>query len=471
VSTLPAAEDLILIVDDEPAVLTSLTVMLKAQGLGNVLGCADERQALELVGAHRPEAVLLDLGLPHIPGERLLADIRARFPDVPVIVVTARDEVRAAVDCMRAGAFDYMVKPVEESLLAAGVRQALATRKLEGTCRRLKSKLLSPTLSNPQAFAEITTNNRAMQAVFLIIEAIAGSGEPVLITGETGVGKERIARAVHRASGRAGPFLAVNAAGIDDEQFANTLFGHPRGAFTTALEALPGMIQQAAGGTLLLDEIGDLSPASQVKLLRLLDSGEYQPVGADLLKRSTARIVATTNRDLEARMAEGKFRHDLYYRISTHRLHVPPLRERADDLPLLLADLLREAAGKLKKEVPPVPAELVRRLAACDFPGNIRDLRQAVINSLAMSPAGELLLAPFQELLDRARPGASPGSPAPAASPAESAVFPARLPTLRQVRELLIAEALKRSGGNQSIAAGLLGISHQALNKRLKSGT
>ncbi len=470
-SALPVSEELILIVDDEPTVLTSLTAMLKANGLGNVLGCADERQALELVGARHPEAVLLDLGLPHIPGERLLADLRAGFPQVPVIVVTARDEVRAAVDCMRAGAFDYMVKPVEESRLAGGVKQALSARQLERTCSRLKGKLLSPTLSNPQAFADITTNNRTMHAVFLIIEAIAGSGEPVLITGETGVGKERIARAVHRSSGRAGLFVPANVAGMDDEQFANTLFGHYKGAYTGALEALRGMVQQADGGTLLLDEIGDLSPTSQVKLLRLLDSGEYLPLGADLPKRSTARIVATTNRDLEARMAEGKFRHDLYYRISTHRLHVPPLRERADDLPLLLADLLRDAAEKLGKEIPPVPAELVRQLQACEFPGNIRELRQAVINSLAMSPAGELLLAPFQELMDRARPGASPGLPAPAASPAESAVFPARLPTLRQVRELLIAEALKRSGGNQSIAAGLLGISHQALNKRLKSGT
>jgi DNA-binding NtrC family response regulator len=468
VSTLPVSEDLILIVDDEPAVLTSLTAMLKANGLGNVLGCADERQALELVGTRHPEAVLLDLGLPHIPGERLLADIRAGFPQVPVIVVTARDEVQAAVDCMRAGAFDYMVKPVEESRLAGGVKQALSARQLERNCSRLKGKLLSPTLSNPQAFADITTCNRTMHAVFLIIEAIAGSGEPVLITGETGVGKERIARAVHRSSGRAGLFVPANVAGMDDEQFANTLFGHHKGAFTGALEALRGMVQQADGGTLLLDEIGDLSPASQVKLLRLLDSGEYLPLGADLPKRSTARIVATTNRDLDARMAEGKFRHDLYYRISTHRLHVPPLRERADDLPLLLADLLRDAAEKLGKEIPPVPAELVRQLQACEFPGNIRELRQAVINSLATSSAGTLSLAPFQELMTRAKPRTPADSAAP---PVENAVFPASLPTLRQVRELLIAEALKRSGGNQSIAAGLLGISHQALNKRLKSGT
>jgi DNA-binding NtrC family response regulator len=464
-STLPVSEDLVLIIDDEPTVLTSLTAMLKANGLSNVLGCADERQVLELVGSRQPEAVLLDLGLPHIPGEKLLADIRAGFPHIPVIVVTASNDVQAAVDCMRAGAFDYMVKPVEESRLAGGVKQALSTRQLERNCRRLKNKLLAPTLSNPQAFAHITTHNRAMHAIFLIIESIADSGEPVLITGETGVGKELIAQAIHRASGRSGLFVPVNVAGLDDEQFANTLFGHRKGAFTGAQEALGGMIQQAAGGTLLLDEVGDLSLTSQVKLLRLLDSGEYLPLGADLPKRSTARIVATTNRDLDARMAEGKFRNDLYYRLSTHWLHIPPLRERTDDLPLLLNDLLREAAEKGHKEIPPVPAELPSLLATCDFPGNIRSLRRAVINALAGHSAGDLPLDPFRELLARAKTRTPVVS---AASPAENVVFPACLPTLRQVRELLIAEALKRSGGNQSIAAGLLGISHQALSKRLK---
>jgi DNA-binding NtrC family response regulator len=459
---LPASEDLILIVDDEPTVLTSLSAMLKANGLANVLGCEDERQAMELVSGRQPQAILLDLGLPHLPGERLLTDIRQAFPHIPVIVVTARNEVQAAVDCLRAGAFDYLVKPVEEGRLAGAVQLALATRQLERDCRQLKDKLLVPTLARPQVFEQVTTHNRAMHAVFLVIEAVAGSGEPVLITGETGVGKERIARAVHLASGRAGPFIPVNVAGLDDTMFAITLFGHPKGAYTDAKEALAGMIQQAAGGTLLLDEIGDLSPTSQVKLLRLLDCGEYLPVGSDLPKRSSARIVATTNRDLESLMDDGKFRRDLYYRLSTHSLRIPPLRERPDDLPLLLDELLREAAGELHKEIPAIPSELLGLLAACDFPGNIRDLRKAVINAVAGHSSGPLPLGPFRELLAPASAGW------PAEMSAEKMSFPARLPTLRQGRELLIQEAMKRSSGNQSIAASLLGISHQALNQHLK---
>lgn len=460
---LPSSEELILVVDDEATVLTTLTTMLKANGLSSVLACADGRQVMELVADRRPAAVLLDLGLPHVPGAALLAEIRQSFPHTPVIVVTARNDVQAAVDCMRAGAFDYLLKPVEESRLAGCVKLALSTRQLERDCRQLKDKLLSPTLTKPQAFAHITTHNRAMHAIFLVIEAVAGSGEPVLITGESGVGKELIAQAVHRASGRQGPFVPVNVAGLDDTMFAITLFGHPKGAYTDAKEALAGMIQQAAGGTLLLDEIGDLSPVSQVKLLRLLDSGEYLPVGADLPRRSSARIVATTNRDLDALMAEGRFRRDLYFRLSTHALSIPPLRARVEDLPLLLNELLREAAEQLHREIPKVPVELPALLETCDFPGNVRDLRRLVINAVAMSSPGDLSLALFQEAAAKAK--------AKVASPlsSEEMVFPSRLPTLQQVRQLLIAEALKRSGGNQSIAAGLLGISHQALNKRLKS--
>jgi DNA-binding NtrC family response regulator len=455
-----AFEDLILIVDDDPAVLTTLTAVLKANGLGQVLGCTDERQAMGLVADRQPGLILLDLGLPHIPGQRLLADIRLAFPQVPVVVVTARNEVQAAVDCMRAGAFDYMVKPVEESRLAGSVKRALDNRRLQGDCRRLKDKLLSAKLTNPRAFGHIVTQNRAMQAIFLIIEAVAPSAEPVLITGETGVGKELIALAVHRSSGRSGPYLAVNISGLDDPMFADALFGHRKGAFTGATEAREGMIQQAAGGTLLLDEIGDLSLASQVKLLRLLDTGEYLPVGSDLPKRSSARVVASTNRDLEALRAQGKFRNDLYYRLSTHCLNIPPLREHADDLPLLLSHWLREAAAELHKEVPPVPRGLLTLLSGYDFPGNIRELRKLVFDALARHSAGPLSLDSFRQSISKSaeRPQ----------SAAEDFVFPARLPGLRQVQTLLIEEALKRSGGNQSIAASLLGVSHQALSKRLK---
>jgi len=284
----------------------------------------------------------------------------------------------------------------------------------------------------------------------------------VLITGATGVGKELIAQAVHRASGREGPFVAVNIAAHEDPMFADALFGHRKGAYTSAEEARAGMVQQAAGGTLLLDEIGDLGIASQIKLLRLLDTGEYFPVGSDLPKRSTARIVVSTNRDLDTLMEQGKFRRDLYYRLSTHSLNVPPLRERRDDLPMLLNHFLRQAAADLGKSLPPVPAELLTLLSTYDYPGNVRELRKQVYDAVARHAAGTLSLETFRAAIGKGLAGTR------AEEPAEELAFPPRLPTLRQVQELLIAEALKRAAGNQSIAAGLLGITHQALNKRLQ---
>ncbi len=452
----------VLIVDDEETVVASLTDMLKSAGLNNILGCTDSREVMDLARSRQPAAILLDLGMPHIPGQKLLEEMRESLPHIPVIVVTGMNEVTAAVLCMQAGASDYMVKPVEPVRLTSGVRRVLEIRRLEQDYLHLKEKLLSPALGKPEAFTHILTRNKAMQAIFGLIEAIARTSEPILITGETGVGKFLIAQAIHKASGRGGKFVPVDVAGRDDTVFADDLFGHLKGAFTGAQEARSGMIQQAAGGTLLLDEIGDLSMVSQNKLLHLLDTGEYYPLGSDLPRRTDARIVVATNRDLPALMKEGRFRGDLFFRLSTHALRIPPLRERKDDLPLLISRFLREEAEELGKEPPRVPPRLLAWLEAYAFPGNVRELRSMVKDAVSKELSGSLSLAPFQEAMDRSAPAA------PAQHSDTEWGFPERLPSLRQVRELLIEEALKRAGGNQSIAAGLLGISHQALNKHLQ---
>jgi DNA-binding NtrC family response regulator len=451
----------ILIVDDEQQAVVDLSERLKANGLPNVLGCLEATRAVEMAGDQEPSVVLLDLLMPELPGEKLLAELRRLFPHLPVIVITALGEVDTAVACMKSGAVDYLVKPVEDTRLLSAVRHALDLRRLERDYRHLKEKLFRPGLASPQAFAALLTRSPAMQGIFQYVETIARNPEPILLTGETGVGKNLLARAIHAASGRAGKYVEVNTSGLDDLMFADTLFGHHKNAWTGALEARPGMIQQASGGTLLLDEIGDLSIAAQIKLLDLLDTGNYYPAGSDLPRHGDARFIVATNRDLEALLRDGKFRLDLYFRLSTYSIRLPPLRERVEDLPLLLGHFLEKAARKADRQVPSLPAGLLDLLAKYPFPGNVRELDHLVRDALARTAANELSAAPFLERTGRNLAGR--------AEPPARLAFPDRLPTLEQATEMLIEEALRRARGNQSAAARFLGISHQALSKRLKN--
>lgn len=324
---------------------------------------------------------------------------------------------------------------------------------------------------NRGAFAGIITADPQMTGIFRYVESIAGTAQPVLITGETGVGKELIARSIHALSGRKGRFVAVNVAGVEDQVFNDTLFGHVRGAFTDADSPRRGLIEAAAGGTLFLDEIGDLSFTSQAKLLRLLQEAEYYPLGSDRIKRSDARIEAATNRDLWQLQRDGKFRRDLNFRIRTHHVHVPPLRERSGDIPLLLDHFLERAAAELGRVKPSCPAALVRDLEGYAFPGNVRELGTMVYDALCRNPADTLAPGTFRDRVHRraATPSAPPSeAAAPQAGDAPQAVFPGQLPTLKEVTELLVREAMRRTDGNQTAAARLLGVSQPALSKRLK---
>jgi len=451
----------ILIVDDEESVITSLTTTLKSHGINNIIGCQDSRDVMDLVRSTDFEVILLDLTMPHISGNELLSEIHDSHPHIPVIIVTGTNEVKAAVECMKAGAFDYMVKAVEEKRLVSGVNRAIEIRKLRREYSDLKAKFMSNKLSYPEAFSHIITQNKRMQTIFLLVESIAKTNEPVLIIGETGVGKYLIAKAIHEVSEREGPFIDINVAGFDDTMFADSLFGHKKGAFTGAVESRAGLAQQAKGGTLFLDEIGDLTLPSQVKLLKFLDTREYYPLGSDLAMRSDARIVVATNRDLDKLIDSEKFRKDLYFRLSTHEVRIPPLRERKEDLPLLLHHFLQEAAQQLSRKKPSVPPELLLLLETYHFPGNIRELHSMIFDAVTKQASTTLPLVPFKEAIGiRAQK-------APARPPDKLLGFTEKLPTIKQAIDLLIAEAMKRAQGNQSLAAGLLGISHQALNKRL----
>jgi DNA-binding NtrC family response regulator len=456
----------VVLVDDESSVLLSSKMVLRSAGIGNVKTIQDSRELMPALSEEEPAVVVLDLFMPYFAGGELLPEIVKRFPDVPVIVMTAAQEVETAVVCMKEGAFDYLVKPVEESRFVSSVQRALELRRLRQQLGSLKRYLMTDQLEHGEAFAPIITVSRRMRALFQYLEAVARSAEPVLITGETGVGKELLAQAVHRLSGRAGGFVAVNAAGLDDTLFSDTLFGHKRGAYSGADSSREGMVAEAAGGTLFLDEIGDLTAASQVKLLRLLQERQYYPLGSDVAKRSDVRVVCATNKELGARIGANELRSDLYYRLSVHQVEVPPLRERTGDIPVLLGHFVEEAASALEKKAPGVPEELLVLLASYRFPGNVRELRSMAYDAVARHQSGRTLsMSSFRKVIKAQREG--PTETHSEFAGAHAAAATGRFATLKEAQEQHIQAALRLAGGNRGIAATLLGISRPALNRRL----
>jgi DNA-binding NtrC family response regulator len=398
-----------------------------------------------------------------------MPNIVEAFPELPIIIITGTIDVDTAVQSMKSGAFDYIVKPVEESRLVAAIHQALKFGDLRLENQALKQHLLDGSLKHPEAFESIVTQSPKMLTLFHYMESIAATNQPVLIRGETGVGKELAARAIHNLSGRKGTFVAVNVAGLDDNVFSDTLFGHVKGAFTGADSIRKGLIDTAAGGTLFLDEIGDLNHGAQVKLLRLLQEHEYMPLGSDFTQKSDARIIASTHTDLWALQQQKRFRTDLHYRLRTHRVLIPPLRERKEDLPVLCDHFLNQAARTLAKTKPALAPELPGLLESYDFPGNVRELQAMIFDAMAQHAAGRLALGTFRTHMQRTREmGAGAPDPALPAS-GVSIIFGEPLPTIKQATRLLIQEALQRTGNNQSMAASLLGVTQQALSKRLKN--
>ena len=460
----------ILLVDDEPAWLRSFSLTLQScAGINNIVTCQDSREVMGLLGQGNIGLVLLDLTMPHLSGEALLQQIGEGYPEIMTIIVSGMNQLEPAVRCMKLGAFDYIVKTDEEDRLLSGVHRAIGILDLRQEVRTMSGRMLSRELKHPEAFSHIVTCDSVMHDIFNYVEAVAPSRQPLLITGESGVGKEYIAQAVHTLSRSGGPLVAVNVAGLDDTVFADTLFGHVRGAYTGADQARPGMIERAGNGTLFLDEIGDLSVASQVKLLRLLQEGEYFPLGSDRPKRMNARIVVATHCDLAAKEAAGSFRRDLYYRLCTHHVHIPPLRERPGDIALLLDHLLGQAAQSLGKRKPTPPKELAQILATYCFPGNVRELHGMVYNAVSLHKDRILSMESFLKAMGHCRPDhCRPADQPPGRQENPFSSFE-RLPTFVEAAELLVEEAITRANGVQSIAARLLGISAPALNKRLKT--
>jgi two-component system response regulator HydG len=457
---------LILLVDDDTRLLAVLAGVLRRAGHPAVETLSDPAAVLPFLAGVETALVVLDLNMPGKSGRELLREIKENHPMTPVVMLTAVRDLETAVDCMREGACDYLVKPVQHSRLLAAVASAFEQRRVSVA---VSSHDLSPAperLRHEEEFAGIVTACATMRALFRYVEAIAPTSLPVLITGETGTGKELLARSVHGVSGRKGPFVAINIAGLDDLQFSDSLFGHLRGAYTGADSVREGLTATAAGGTLFLDEIGDLRAESQIKLLRLLQENEFYPLGADSPRRCTARFVVATNHDLEKLVAEGTFRNDLFYRLRAHHVDIPPLRSRAGDLPLLIDRFIADAARTLGQKKPYHPPELVTLLGSYGFPGNVRELQMMVFDAVARTTSGKLSLDAFKQYLGRSG-GAAPIPPQSGEN--HAGITFDHFPTLVEAESYLIAKALELAKGNQGIAASMLGVSRQALNNRLRS--
>lgn len=461
--TQPIQPHPVLIVDDEPQALDSFTMALELLGINNILACGDETRVMDLLDGKNVDIILLDLIMPKISGEKLLEEIVLKYPDVPVIMITGLDEIPTAVRCIRKGAFDYLTKPVNTEQFASSINRALEYRLLKRKNEVLLHHLFTGSLKSPEAFSAIITRDKTMINLFKYCEAIAPGKEPVLITGETGVGKELFARAIHLAGGRGGEFIAVNVAGVDDHAFSDTLFGHRKGAFTGATESRRGLIDKAAGGTVFLDEIGDLAESSQIKLLRVLQDREYFPLGSDQPRPVDARVLVATNRELRELAGSGRMRRDLYYRLRTHHIQVPPLRKRMQDIPLLLDHYIDEAAGEFGKTRPTYPPELVKLLMVHNFPGNVRELRAMIYDAVGRHSSRVMSMETFRERIHESE------TAAPVPSAAEEGIYSQleKLPTLKDAADALVREAMRRAGHNQRLASRILGISPSALNKRL----
>jgi two-component system response regulator HydG len=438
----------VLVVDDEASHLESIEKIIQREGM-RALTASNARAALELARRHRVHVVLTDLMMPGISGIELLRAVKEISPDTEVVVMTAYGTVEAAVQAMREGAYDFIEKPLKRVTLVKSLRKAAERWLLLTENRTLKRelKLLQR--------REIVGNSHAMRRVLDIATQAAPSMATVLVLGESGTGKELIARFIHDQSARpTGPFVAVNCAAIPESILEAELFGHEKGAFTGAIARREGRFAKAAGGTLFLDEIAELSPSVQVKLLRVLQEGEYEPVGGDT-QRADVRIVAATNRDLRAEVAAGRFREDLFYRLNVIAITAPPLRTRREDIPLLVDHFLGVYCAKNGRVRLEVSREVVQALMDYDWPGNVRELENAIERAVVLCRASVLSEDDLPDVIAHA------SSPVPAVLSVPVGT------SLDEVERRLIRETLRHTRGDKSLAAQLLGISTRTIYRKL----
>jgi DNA-binding NtrC family response regulator len=450
----------VLVVEDDPNQQALIEHELAEAGIE--CACVGSgRDALRAAREAPPGAVVLDLGLPDERGEDVLTALRKKCPEAPVVVLTARNAIDVAVECMRLGAIDFVPKPFEATRLITSVKNALA----QGALRQ-RVESLAQELRQGEGFGAILGESPALQRAVALLARAAKSDVTVLLEGESGSGKEVAARAVHAESRRrTGPFVAVNCGAIPETLIESELFGHEKGAFTGAVQQRRGRFEQAEGGTIFLDEIGELRPDLQVRLLRVLQDRSFQRVGGQAAVEADVRVVAATNRDLKAEAARGAFREDLYYRLAVFPVRMPPLRERGEDV-ILLADAFlarfAERHGALARRL---SAEARRALAAYAWPGNVRELQNVLERAAILEDGAEITLASLPDEVARPRPA----GPAAAAATAPRAAAPeGGLATFKEEERAIILRALEHTGWNVTRAAQQLGLSRATLHRRIK---
>ena len=442
----------ILIVDDDPDVRSVIEASLQDAGFETRVAASGE-EALALVAAGDFDAVVTDLQMPGMNGLELCERIVASRPDVPVVLVTGRATLAAAVGAIRAGVYDFVTHPLDVPQFLLAVERAARHRELTAEVKRLRE------FAAAQPFTGIVGSSEAMRVVLDMVARVAATDSTVLITGETGSGKELIARAVHQRSRRAaGPFVAINCAAMPETLLESELFGHARGAFTDAKVARAGLLLQASGGTLLLDEIGEMPLTVQAKLLRVLQERTFRPVGGDKEIPLDVRIVAATNRDLELAVEEGRFREDLFYRIHVVRIEVPPLKARGNDVLELAQHQLERFANKAGKPVKSISSAAAERLLSYDWPGNVRELQNAIERAVALTRYEELTADDLPENVRERRDSRI----------VVAADDPEHLPPMEEVERRYVLRVLDAVHGNKALAARVLGFDRKTLYRKME---
>jgi len=441
----------ILLVDDKPNNLEVLGELLRQEGY-EVRTARSGQEALAVAAASLPDVVVTDFKMPRMNGLELHQALHAIDADLPTIIITAFGTVESAVAAIKLGAYDYLTKPLDHEKLKLVLRRAMDQRRILRENRDLRAALRTQ-----KAFDRIVGNSPKMQQLLQLVRTLAPSTANVLLQGESGTGKELVAQAIHEASPRhERRLVVVNCSALNESLLESELFGHEKGAFTGAAGRKLGWFEVADGGTLLLDEIGEMSPRLQVKLLRVIQERVLERVGGTDPVRVDFRLIAATNRALKAEVAAGRFREDLYYRLAVFSLKIPPLRERRADIPLLVSHFIRECSRREGKKVSSVSPEAMERLVQYPWPGNVRELENALERAVVVAQSDQLTLDVLPEEIQE---WSSAGRPP---------VRPLEELTLEEMERLLIAKTLERTGGNKSQAARLLNIHRRSIYNRLK---
>ncbi len=452
--SVPTQNSAVLVVDDDEGLLLSIKATLVSAGLPEPVLVSDSRRVMEVLRSQRCPLVLLDLMMPHTGGMEVMRCIKEEFPEVDCVIVSAMDDVPTAVQAISSGASDYLVKPLNSDKLVALVQSNLERYRFRDELARVGRKKIFEHLKQPDAFGHLIAEDESMALVFHQIEAVAGTDYSVVINGESGTGKEMLARVIHQLSHRSkAPFFAVNMASFSKTLFEDEFFGHAKGAYTDAAGERRGFFEAANGGTLFLDEITELDPSLQAKLLRVIEEREFYRLGSTEVRNVDVRIIAATNRDISEEILKGRFRADLFYRINTYNIKIPPLRERKKDILPLARYFLRLHAAANKKKIADLAPELTDRLLTYAFPGNVRELENMTAAAVLLEKGKTLSLAAAHSLLPYEGPERRRNVP---------------LLTLDEIERHHIERVLEATNGNRPKAAKILGINASTIYRKLE---